>query len=85
MTDHEARDLVLTGIADVVPGADVAALPGDAVLRDELDMDSMDALSLLEELAAAMGRDIPDRDAAALHTVDDLVANVVAHTVPAGA
>ena len=79
MTDQQARAIVLDRLADIAPDADVSALPGDAVLRDELDLDSMDALALLEELSNALGEDIPDRDAAALHTVDDLTAYLVAH------
>ena len=80
MTDQEARTIVLDRLAEIAPDADLGALAGDAVLRDELDLDSMDALALLEELSIAIGEDIPDRDAASLHTVDDLAAYLVART-----
>jgi acyl carrier protein len=78
MTQAEARSLVLDRIGAIAPDAALDTLAGDADLREELDLDSMDALTLLEELAAAIGTDIPDRDAARLRTLNDLVAYAVA-------
>jgi acyl carrier protein len=80
MTHSEARALVLDRLAGIAPDADLDGLAPDAPIRDELDLDSMDALTLLEELSAAIGADIPDRAAATLRTLDDLAAYVATAT-----
>ena len=84
MTETEARTLVLARLAEIAPDAELDTLAGDAVLREELDLDSMDALTLLEDLSAAVGADIPDRDAARLLTLDHLAAYLAALTADAG-
>jgi|LakMenEpi03Aug12_release.lakeMendotaPanAssembly.Ray.scaffolds.fasta_scaffold2207660_2 acyl carrier protein len=57
---------VLSGIA---PEADLAAVPADANLRRELDLDSVDFQNFLVGLSQALGRDIPDRDAGSLVSI----------------
>lgn len=80
MTADAARDLVLRALADVAPEADLDHLPGDRRLQEELDLDSMDFLTVLEAVAEGAGVDIPDRDAARLATLDGAVDYLVAAT-----
>jgi acyl carrier protein len=80
VTSEQARAFVLDRLADIAPEADLAGLGGDDVLREELDLDSMDALTLLEELSVATGADISDEDGRALRTLDDIVEYLVRRT-----
>ena len=47
MNEAEASSLVLDVLSGIAPEADFAGLRGNAVLRDELDLDSMDFLTYL--------------------------------------
>ena len=62
MTDAEIRQLVIDIINDIAPDEDTSALDDDAKLRDQLELDSMDHLSVMTRLADATGREIPERD-----------------------
>ena len=70
MTREEARALVLRLLGDVAPDADLAALDGQADLREALDLDSIDVVSLVTAASEATGRDIPDQDVRRLRTLD---------------
>ena len=69
------RDIVLEAIARVAPDVEpeLADLDPTIDLWSELQLDSMDRLSVLGQLAASTGTEIPDRDAARLHSVDSIV------------
>jgi acyl carrier protein len=74
VTEDEIRALigdVLTGIA---PEADLTTLAGDADLREELDLDSMDFLNLMIGLHDRGGFDIPEVDYPHFATLDGAVA-----------
>ena len=73
-TAAETRQLVLDTLAAIAPEADLASLPGDAVLRDELDLDSMDFLNFVTALHEQTGTDIPEADYPHLFTLDGAVA-----------
>ncbi len=62
------KELVL----DVVPNADAETLDPARPLREQVEMDSMDALTLAERIAEEMGVEIPEKDYRALTTLDAL-------------
>jgi acyl carrier protein len=68
VTDYESA--VLSTIA---PEIDPATVDRSGELQFEFDLDSMDFLNLVEGVARATGRAIPERDYAALATVDAFV------------
>jgi acyl carrier protein len=68
------RALVFEVLAGIAPEADPGALAGDAPLRDQLDLDSMDFLNLLVGIHERTGLDIPESDYGELQTLDALVA-----------
>ncbi len=74
MTDDEIRDVVLRLLGDVAPEADMAALKRDVRLRDQIDIDSMDALNFLISIDAALHVDIAEADYPKLTTLDNIVA-----------
>ena len=74
MTDAEARDLLLTALAEIAPEAEGATLDGDVELSEQLDIDSMDFLNLVAAVSERSGIDIPERDYPKLRTLDEAVA-----------
>ena len=74
MTNAEIRETVLrilTNIAPEVRGQDLAPA---ANLRDQLDLDSMDALNFVIAPHEEFGVEIPETDYAKLTTLDGIVA-----------
>jgi acyl carrier protein len=74
------RDDIVATLADVLggiaPDVDVTTVDPKRVLREELDLDSMDLLSVYRELHARLQIDIPEADYPELATLDGLVAYV---------
>lgn len=62
---------MLAALARVAPEADLAGLDAQAPLRQELELDSMDFLSFLVALQRETGVEVPEADAARLHTLAD--------------
>ena len=60
MNETEAKSLVFDVLAGIAPEADLASLPGKALLRDELDLDSMDFLNFIAALHERTRIDIPE-------------------------
>jgi acyl carrier protein len=58
------RDLVLGSIAEVAPELEdeLGDLDPNVDLWEELELDSMDHLSVMTRLADSTGREIPERD-----------------------
>jgi acyl carrier protein len=77
MTDALAT--ITAVLAELRPEAALDAIPPDADLREELDLDSMDVLNLVIALSDATGIDIPEEDYRHLATLDDAVAYLDAH------
>lgn len=69
MSDAD-RALLLALLAGLRPEADLAALRPDALLRDELDLDSMDFLNFVIAVDEATGVAIPERDYGKLATIE---------------
>jgi acyl carrier protein len=74
MTDDEIRATVLRLLGAIAPEANLEALRPGAVLRDELDLDSMDFLSFLTALSEELHVEIPEADYGKLATIEGCVA-----------
>ncbi|MGE0133775.1 MAG: acyl carrier protein [Dehalococcoidia bacterium] len=57
-------------LRELRPEADLATLPADADLREELDLDSMDFLNFVIGVHEATGVDIPEADYARVSTLE---------------
>ncbi len=74
MTDDEIKNVVLRLLSQVAPEADMAAIRPGERLRDQIDIDSMDALNFLISIDAELHVDIPEADYPKLTTLDNIVA-----------
>ncbi|MGO8915510.1 MAG: acyl carrier protein [Stellaceae bacterium] len=74
MNKAEAKSLVLDVLSGIAPEADFAGLLGNALLRDELDLDSMDFLNFIAALHERTRIDIPEADYPKLFTLDGAIA-----------
>lgn len=74
----DIRACVLACLAEVAPEAEAEfdTLEGDADLREQLDLDSMDFLNVLIAIARETGVEVPERDYALVRSLDALVAYV---------
>lgn len=78
MTAEATRAAILRILGEIAPDADLSHVRGDAPLRDELDIDSMDFLNLVIAVAGQLAVEIPERDYARIATLDAMVAYVEA-------
>jgi acyl carrier protein len=74
MTEDEIRESVLRLLSQVAPEADMSAIQPGMRLRDQIDIDSMDALNFLIAVDAELHVDIPEADYPKLTTLDNIVA-----------
>lgn len=77
-TFDAAFDAVCTAIRRVAPEADFSQVTPGASLRVELDLDSLDFLAVVENLAILTGVSIPEDDYAEVDELDRLVRYVAA-------
>ena len=82
MTDTETA--VRRALTQVAPEADLDTLPPDALLQEELDIDSMDFLNFLIGLAELTGVHVPESDYSQVRTFAGCVAYLRAHARPTG-
>ncbi len=61
-------------LQELRPEVELAAVPGDADLREELDLDSMDFLNFVIAIHDATEIEIPEDDYAELMTLDECIA-----------
>jgi acyl carrier protein len=80
MNESTLRDVVCRVLSSIAPEADLASLPVDASLRDELDLDSMDFLSFVVGLHKALGVEVPEADYGKLATLAGAVAYLEARS-----
>lgn len=73
-TAGQIRAALVDCILAVAPEADFAAVRPDRPLRDQIDIDSFDFLTVLEHLHARLGVDVPESDYAHMITLDGSVA-----------
>jgi acyl carrier protein len=74
----DARSLLGQLLHRIAPEVDLALVGDDALLQDEMDLDSMDFLNLVTALHDATGIEVPERDYPSLSTVGGFVAYVAA-------
>jgi acyl carrier protein len=74
VTDDGVRDVVVSALHEIAPEVDLVSFPGEADLREELELDSMDFLNFVAALHERLGVDVPERDYPLLGSVDACVA-----------
>ncbi len=83
-TQTAARAAITDLLARIAPGSDLDAVPPDADLRAELDLDSMDFLAFVVGLDDRLGVAVPEEDYPAMTTmrggVEYLSARLAART-----
>jgi acyl carrier protein len=84
MNGDDVRATALEVLAQIAPEAAGLDLVGDAPLRDQVDLDSMDALNLLIGIGERLGVDLSQEEALHTATLDDLVETFVAGAARAG-
>ncbi|KMO74352.1 MAG: acyl carrier protein [Mycolicibacterium rufum] len=72
-TTHEIRDDVLSVLTAIAPEVEPDEISDDVLLRDQVDLDSMDWLNFLLGIHKRFDVDIPEADYQRLRTLDDLV------------
>ena len=72
MTDH-IRDEVLSVLTGIAPEVEPTDIDDDALLRDQVDLDSMDWLNFLVGVHNRLGVEIPEADYRKLRTLGDVV------------
>jgi acyl carrier protein len=76
MTEEDIRREVLSVLTTIAPEVDPDDIRDDMLLRDQVDLDSMDWLSFLRGIHKRLHVDIPETDYASLRTLADVVGYV---------
>jgi acyl carrier protein len=74
MNDSEIRTGVIQAILAIAPEVEAGELRHDRLLRDQVDLDSMDWLNVIVGFHERFGVDIPEADYAKLTTLDTISA-----------
>jgi acyl carrier protein len=72
--DHRA--VILEVIGRVAPDVELAAVAPNDDLREQLELDSMDYLTIVTMVCERTGIEIPEGDYSRIATLDDFVAYV---------
>lgn len=62
LRSDEIRDVLRRALSRIAPEADLDAVPDDADLASELELDSMDVLNLVTAVAERTGVEVPERE-----------------------
>lgn len=73
-TADQIRQALIDSILAVAPEADLDAIRPDRPVRDQIDIDSFDFLTILEHLHERLGIDVPESDYARMTTLDGSIA-----------
>jgi acyl carrier protein len=73
-TTDQIRQALIDSILDVAPEADFDAVRPDRPVRDQIDIDSFDFLTVLERLHERLGVDVPESDYGRMTTLDGSIA-----------
>jgi acyl carrier protein len=79
MTQNDIRAEVLSVLTTIAPEVDAEDIRDDVLLRDQVDLDSMDWLNFLIGIHNRLHVDIPESDYASLRTLTDVVHYVERH------
>jgi len=77
MNEQELREVLVGALTEVAPEIDAASIDPQAVLTEQLDIDSMDFLNFVVAVHEEAGVEIPERDYPKLATLDGAVAYLV--------
>ena len=66
------KDLVCKLILDIAPEADLQGLDPNEEFREELDLDSMDFMTLLDSIEKETGVNVPERDYVKVNSLQSL-------------
>jgi acyl carrier protein len=80
VNENEARGLISQALAGIAPEVNLDDVKADERLRDALDLDSVDFLSLVDALHSLAGVSIPESDYPRVDTLEQLVRYLVTHT-----
>ncbi|KAA1249167.1 acyl carrier protein [Mycobacterium simiae] len=78
-TPESTRGVVLSVLTTIAPEVDADDIRDDVLLRDQVDLDSMDWLNFLLGIHKRMHVEIPESDYASLRTLTDVVNYVEKH------
>lgn len=73
MSPEEIRTAVVDLLASIAPEIDPAALRGDASLREQVELDSVDVMNYVTGLGKRFALHIPERDYPQLFRLDACV------------
>ena len=62
MTRDEVREAIISILKDIAPDEDMSSINDDAILREQIDLDSMDFLDIVMELRKRFNIDVPESD-----------------------
>ncbi len=79
MNTAHIRGEVLSVLTSIAPEVDADNITDDELLRDQVDLDSMDWLNFLIGIHKRLNVDIPESDYASLRTLADVVRHVDEH------
>lgn len=79
-TTKDLRSQILSILTGIAPEVDPADIRDEALLRDQVDLDSMDWLNFLVRIHKQLHVDIPEKDYASLRTLADVVGYVEQRT-----
>ncbi|OBI53317.1 acyl carrier protein [Mycobacterium sp. E796] len=74
--NEDTRAAVLSVLTSIAPEVDPDDISDDVLLRDQVDLDSMDWLSFLRGIHRRLRVDIPESDYGSLRTLADVVGYV---------
>ncbi len=78
MNPSAIRQAVIDALSSVAPEGDYDRLRPDRGLREQLDIDSYDFLTVMVRLHESLGVDVPEADYGKLATLDEAVAYLAA-------
>jgi len=85
MNEQQLRDVVIQALLEVAPEIDPESIDPQAVLMEQLDIDSMDFLNVVVAVHEQTGIAIPERDYPKLSTLEGAVAYLAAAAQQPGA
>ncbi len=84
MNTDEAQRVIVRILSQIAPEIDLTTVAPDALLQEELDLDSMDFLNFVGAILDETGVDVPERDYPQLQSLDGCARYLVEHTGGSG-
>ena len=73
MTRDQVRQAIIDILEDIAPDEDVSSIKDDAILRELIDLDSMDFLDIVMELRKRFNIEVPESDYQELASMDSCI------------